>query len=316
MLSRCFVNPPLNQHTQNSSDIPIVSKSAKSRTSELMIRTRNAFSTFRYCIFLLLLGFHFKGVDALPSFLNPVGGNTLPEEIQCYGIPYGGIGFVSHLLTYYTLGCLWKGRQPMRPWLKLEWAPWDCTLGVITLLTANLLAIFTIIRCRNRWEFVLIAVWKICLSITLGCSAVTSPILAKVRKNDKYPTLRCVFWIIPYIIGLIIGMVGLGTLVNKVWQTDHRIQVITYAFAAGGGGIVLIMFVLGIVDSFQSKDDATTTAAILPVGAIAIIVFFGVLYSDWILGIIANNLTGFPSDDIAILFWCYFAVKRLPLLSF
>lgn len=35
------------------------------------------------------------------------------EEIKCYNLPYGGFGFLSHVLTYYTMALLcihgWEG---------------------------------------------------------------------------------------------------------------------------------------------------------------------------------------------------------------
>ncbi|PMD16151.1 hypothetical protein NA56DRAFT_663393 [Hyaloscypha hepaticicola] len=50
---------------------------------------------------------------------------------------------------------------------------------------------------------------------------------------------------------------------------------------------------------------------------IAAIVFglLGAFYCDWILAAIAGNWGGFPSSDIAVLYWTYFAAKRLPMLS-
>jgi hypothetical protein len=41
----------------------------------------------------------------------PTKGDGIPGEIKCYGLPYGGIGFTSHVLTYYTL-CMLSGEVP------------------------------------------------------------------------------------------------------------------------------------------------------------------------------------------------------------
>jgi hypothetical protein len=133
-----------------------------------------------YGIVFLLLGFQYRNVvEALPSFLNPVKGTTLPEEIQCYGIPYGAIGFVSRILTYWTLGCLYMGSRPTCPWSRIKFKAWNFGLGVMTFAGPIALAIFTVIRCRNRWEFVLIAVWKLCLSATVALSTVTVALSSK-----------------------------------------------------------------------------------------------------------------------------------------
>jgi hypothetical protein len=39
------------------------------------------------------------------------------------------------------------------------------------------------------------------------------------------------------------------------------------------------------------------------------------LWMDWVLGIITDNLAGVPSRQARTLYWSYFALKRLGLLS-
>jgi hypothetical protein len=46
------------------------------------------------------------------EILFPERGTTLPEELRCYSLPYGSLGFVSHALTYYTMICFHFGRRP------------------------------------------------------------------------------------------------------------------------------------------------------------------------------------------------------------
>jgi hypothetical protein len=55
----------------------------------------------------------------------------------------------------------------------------------------------------------------------------------------------------------------------------------------------------------------------------ALIITIGVmtaLWSDWILAAIhvgdGGNWSGIPSSDATVLYWGYFAAKRLPLLFF
>ena len=54
---------------------------------------------------------------------------------------------------------------------------------------------------------------------------------------------------------------------------------------------------------------------------VSIIVFYvgAVIYSDWALAVIAHNIVGVPDGNnakIAVIYWTYFAAKRLPMLSF
>jgi hypothetical protein len=39
------------------------------------------------------------------------------------------------------------------------------------------------------------------------------------------------------------------------------------------------------------------------------------LYSDWVLAGLAGNLIGMPSSDNSLLYFGYFAAKRLPFFS-
>src|SRR5271170_7335137 len=92
---------------------------------------------------------------SLPSFLDLEKGSTVVGEMQCYSLPYGGLGFASHIITYYTLICLWNRRRPRMPWKTLSSSSWkfNIFLGVVELIVSVGIAAFTIIRCRNRWEF-------------------------------------------------------------------------------------------------------------------------------------------------------------------
>jgi len=74
------------------------------------------------------------------------------------------------------------------------------------------MAIFTVIRCRNRWQFVLIAVWKICLSSTLSLTAFTNAVFLSNKGSEDIEFLRrplpSINWLFLYLLGLIVGMVG------------------------------------------------------------------------------------------------------------
>jgi hypothetical protein len=274
-----------------------------------------------YGIFVLVLGFHLREVEALPSWLIPVKGVTLAEEIQCYGIPYGGIGFASHILTYYTLICLYNGRRPLWPWKRMKHSEWDMFLAVVQFFFSIGLATFTIIRCRNRWEFVLIVVWKMCLSATLALTAFTVAVISKPKSRSRNETpdpperdeiSDSAGWLILYVLGLIVGLVGLGSVVKETWN-DNTIRIITYVFGSVCGLVALVFAVGGLFD--VRKNENTDGLLAGPGAAIVVTVVLGALYSDWILGTIAYNLVGVPSSDIAILYWTYFVAKRLPMFS-
>lgn len=107
----------------------------------------------------------------LPTWLEPLfpkKRDGFHGEIICYTLPYGGLGFASHILTYYTVGILAAGRQPLMPWRKLKHAFWDHIVSWGGLVIGTAFAVFTIVRCRQRWQFMLIAIWKTTMAMTLG----------------------------------------------------------------------------------------------------------------------------------------------------
>ena len=83
----------------------------------------------------------------LPSWLTnvlPQKGATLADEIKCYSLPYGGIGFASHVLTYWTILVLGFGRKPYWPWSRLSAGKFDLFLSVTQLIITVAIAAFTI----------------------------------------------------------------------------------------------------------------------------------------------------------------------------
>src|SRR5262245_12304825 len=101
--------------------------------------------------------------------------------MKCYGLPYGGLGFTSHLLTYYIILLLSNGRRPLLPWKDLSHSLFDLWLSAISLVGGFMVAVFTIVRCRNHWEIVVIGVWKLSMSVLNGVIGVH--IATIVRKS-------------------------------------------------------------------------------------------------------------------------------------
>jgi len=107
---------------------------------------------------------------------------SFSEEIKCYNLPYGVLGFVSHVLTYYTIICLWLGRKPLWPFSRVSFSRFDLALGGFGLLISTLLSIITIVRCKDTWQLLVIGVWKMSMSLLNGLTAVHVAILFILRK--------------------------------------------------------------------------------------------------------------------------------------
>ncbi|KAE8447825.1 hypothetical protein EG329_010054 [Mollisiaceae sp. DMI_Dod_QoI] len=280
---------------------------------------------------------------------NPYKNGTLAEELQCYGLPYGGIGFASHVLTYYTIIMLSYQRSPWMPWKRNRHKWIDITLAIFGLIASIILTVLTILRCRNRWQFVAMATWKLMLSVTFGILSFHAATMVRSKEKYQYSGLgywgstasaienedyrKVLWWLLLYVPGVVAGLSGLLSLVFKEIGQNAHVRIITEVFGAVialPAGLMLLVGIIGMCrQCCGSRKEEMNNSSMENLGkntvAIGIMVFLvagvatsvlAALYSDWVLGAIAGNLVGLPSGDVAPLYWGYILAKRLPFLSF
>jgi len=100
---------------------------------------------------------------------NPPPENSFPSGVlHCYNLPFGALGFISHILTYYTIVCLWYNRSPLWPFHKIAWSMLDFVLSFAGLIACIVTSAITIRNCKGTWQLLLIAVWKLSMSLLNG----------------------------------------------------------------------------------------------------------------------------------------------------
>ncbi len=300
-------------------------------------------------------------------------------EIQCYALPYGAIGIISHLLTYWTIAWMAVGRIPLWPWHPLAKYRFDAILACMSLITCLPIAAVTMQRCRLTWHFILICVWKLVTSVSLACVTLHRCIITRRNSQDTHghedrvplryhnpngfphdPYLphnapygnaphgqmyqqgqnpsffqpgaqsrhsredfTPLWWLVLYLAGTIVGMVGLCSLLYTTFRYDQTIRQLTYGF---GVAIIIIPVLVAIYWYMQHLENPNGGGRVCmsafwhSVGGgilafTATFGFFSAIYSDLILGTIANNIIGVPSEDFSALYWSWFLAKRFPLLS-
>ncbi|KAK0627467.1 hypothetical protein B0T14DRAFT_474270 [Immersiella caudata] len=284
-----------------------------------------------------------------PPYAN---GGTIQEQITCYALPYGAIGFSSHILTYLTVLALSLGRDPLMPWRPLRHKWLDIGIAVSSFCIGLTMTVLTMVRCRNTWPFILIAVWKQVFSTTLTVMAVHAArepqnrpqhrpqhrypprnynvILEQPNYQERFRNIW--WWCIPYSLGAIVGAVGILALVKNNISSNHQLQIITGVF--GGVGLVLVLADVGIYwlasrrsgqDELRYYGGDSEIGKLVAKAANSILVLVGAslfvgtllfaFYSDWALAALAGDIVGRPTRDNAVYYWLYFAAKRLPMLS-
>jgi hypothetical protein len=73
--------------------------------------------------------------------------------------------------------CLWYGRKPLWPFHKINNTKLDLILGAVGILLCIIMALITIINCKNTWQLLVIAVWKLSMSLLNGLTALHVAIL-------------------------------------------------------------------------------------------------------------------------------------------
>jgi hypothetical protein len=116
------------------------------------------------------------------------------SELQCYSLPFGGLGFTSHILTYYTIICLWFSRRPLWPFKKIHHSKLDVILGSLGLVLCIVMSIITMVHCRHTWQLLAIAVWKMSMSLLNGITALHVAILVMYDPNGQATNPRAAAW--------------------------------------------------------------------------------------------------------------------------
>lgn len=263
------------------------------------------------------------------------------EQIECYVLPYGGIGFSTHILTYYTIILLTLGRSPWR-FTPLKHSKWDLAFALIGFPLTVVPIIVTMVRCHSRWIFYLLAAWKLSLCLAMTGTSITTAMCVKrgvkvidyhreryemVAGGGRYEGYSDVggyqgsFWrtlclMLLYGMGTVAGFIGLMVLVKEAWQEVPLLRHLTIGAGVLFGILAALGFGLGACCWPESWVGSGIGTAIL----VSIVIFGAgaVIYSDWALAAIAHNLVGAPDGNnwrISAVYWMYFAAKRLPMLS-
>ncbi|KIJ57272.1 hypothetical protein M422DRAFT_149965 [Sphaerobolus stellatus SS14] len=279
--------------------------------------------------------FRHSSRDIFP-WLNETSGTSLPEEVKCYSLPYGVLGVTSHILTYYTLVCLWKGRQPFLPWKQINNGRFGLLLSATGLIISVSLAAYTMDKCRNNWQLLVIAVWKLSMSLLSGLTSLHVAFIAwrsgEYEERRRLESEKAAWWIVLYIPGVIAGMTGITSLIyqNKSNQAVLRLTIGFWCIVSAG----LVVFSLLAMDhcckirrkpETEEQVSESDSAKLKVKGVVqmglgglwvcgVLFIILAALYGDLVLGFLSHNLIGLPSGDNAGLFWSYFVAKRLSML--
>ncbi|KAK4173901.1 hypothetical protein QBC36DRAFT_358822 [Triangularia setosa] len=212
-------------------------------------------------------------------------GGAVREQIQCYALPYGAIGMASHIL---------------RPGSRTSAA--DVHLGDYYPLKAPMRMGSAVML--NRWD---------------GDDSDDEEWHRYHLPGLKGGYHRVWYWVPLYMLGVVVGFVGIMNIVLKHIMGIQQLRIITGVF--GGVVLLIVLVVVMLLWLMMSESGGCieivgiSCLAATGVAVFALSVLFA-FYTDWVLAALAEDLVGTPSQDNAVFYWTYFAAKRLPMVSF
>lgn len=270
--------------------------------------------------------------------VSPEEKDSAIKAFRCFALPYGALGFLSHLLTYYTLIILYFGRRPFMPWWKLDSSILDIILAVGGMIGAVISFIIMLVRCTDAITniglesgsytfpfFSLIALLVCQLFLTISQSVWTlsrtlfsdqyqyaGGNLVRVDQNDQRQILNgemlCHYFcfVFPTIVdgaaifALDIWIEGVGPTIGCLIAILLTFFLVLYGFREG----------LTEVDDNRAQGKQWRFFLLIMISC-----FFFNLMMVWALGRWTGNLVGTPSSSNSALYWTYWISKRLPMLS-
>jgi hypothetical protein len=106
------------------------------------------------------------------------------SQASCYSLPYGAVGFASHLITYYTMIALILGRTPLYPWRRLEYPISSAISGIIQFIGTTVLTCISISRCNAEEPFRLMGAWMLMTSVAVSMTTIAAPYAFGTTKEE------------------------------------------------------------------------------------------------------------------------------------
>ena len=266
------------------------------------------------------------------------------SEISCYALPYGGLGFASHVLTYLTVYAFSHGRAPLMPWRRLRESRQNLWLTALSGCLALPMTVVSMARCHNTWPFILVAVWKLVFSTTQTVMGIHAALIAGASwfQPTKSPSAGCAsqletgllrahefkqefgkiwWWCIFYFLGAFVGFVGIMAIAGNHMADNEQLRITTGAFGAA------VFLVVVLTTGRRWRTYFSKLPAVTPMEdglevlrwsagfAVFVVTLLFALYSDWALAAVARDNLGMPTSANAPVYWCYLVAKRLPMLS-
>lgn len=146
--------------------------------------------------------------------------SQLHSQMQCFALPYGGIGFAVNFAVDWVICFILIDESPWRA-DDIRHPLMNAYFALVGLLGGLSVAIYSIVRCSTPWPFVLIGVWKLMYIGSVTFFSLTCNWALDAGGDDsKWPPIT----IVHMALMSVIGVAGAGALAQDGWE-DHRMKI-------------------------------------------------------------------------------------------
>ena len=202
--------------------------------------------------------------------------NTL-ENTKCYALPVGTLGWISMILEGYTIFCHADNRRPLAFWSHqtLTQPFIGGMLAVVTGILTIPIPAFTVYKCRQNWQLICIAVYKLANVVALAGVGLhralsSNPKGLSINKAQDFVKAAWV-WLFIYVLSFLGSNAGTFDLIAKFFHINVGVRVVTYVHIGIAGGVTVAL--VGVFTVFKWMMKKTVGKVILVVGMVALAMF-------------------------------------------
>jgi hypothetical protein len=257
----------------------------------------------------------------------------MESKFDQYSLPYGVLGAISHILTYYVILCHYYCRRPIMPWKHLEKDLFNmCSVATASIVSITI-AIVTLTRMREIPSLVVLAALQVVLSLIMDALGVQR-FFQKQRGLVRSTVLwGAILYGVSY--ASIYAMAQMSStssflpqillnqpprkITNSGFQTESKrlqgrwdpLSITLVVIICGSGALAFGSFISWVKGGCRQDSTLHVLAVAGLVNSCA-----NYLAGDYAVAVLTGNIVGIPSDTARKLYYVYWVFERVPIFTF
>ncbi|KAI9867543.1 MAG: hypothetical protein M1813_008342 [Trichoglossum hirsutum] len=233
----------------------------------------------------------------------------MESKFNQYSLPYGILGAISHILTYYVILCHYYSRRPTMPWRPLEKQLFNMCSVVVSSIVSITIAIVTLTRIRETQPLVVLAALQVVLGFIVDALNVHRFFKKKGGLIRAMVLWGAILYGISYASVFALSQMSKSKRLQGRWDPLAIFLIITVCSSGALAFVSLIIWVKG-----GCEENSVTIHVLAVTGLVNSCANF--LVGDYAVAVLTGNTGGIPSDTARNLYYVYWVFERIPIFTF